>query len=309
MGIYDREYYRREGPSFLEAFGGRGSACKWLILLNVGLFILQFVTGGRDPFGRVDGGVTGAFRLDTGLVLEGQIWRLFTYAFLHDPASFWHIFFNMLFLWWFGSDVEDVYGTREFTAFYLMAALFGGLFQVSHDLLLVEPARYPHVLGASGAVTAVMVLCACHFPQKTILLFFVLPVPIWLLVIFNVAQDLFGLLGGSQSNTAFSVHLGGAAFAFVYYNRQWRMLNVLPDLRAWRRRQQQPRLRVYREEEPPQRTPVAVAAPVDQDLDEHLEAKVDALLEKIKLRGKQSLTESELGVLKHAGDVYKKRRS
>ena len=49
--------------------------------------------------------------------------RLLSYAFLHDPGDIFHILFNMLFLWWFGSDVEDLYGPREFLSFYLTAAL------------------------------------------------------------------------------------------------------------------------------------------------------------------------------------------
>src|SRR5689334_25323067 len=107
MGIYDREYYRRESPSFLD----RGQVCKWLIGINIVCFILQLVTrphgfpqaGGTDP-------ITDWFVLDVDAVLHGQVWRLLTYAFLHDPQGLYHILFNMLFLWWFGSDVEDIYG-------------------------------------------------------------------------------------------------------------------------------------------------------------------------------------------------------
>ena len=49
MGIYDREYYRREGPSFLEAFHLRGQVCKWLIILNIVAYVIQLFTRVRSP--------------------------------------------------------------------------------------------------------------------------------------------------------------------------------------------------------------------------------------------------------------------
>src|SRR5581483_11967644 len=99
MGIYDREYYRREGPSFLGSFVDRGMICKWLIGVNVLAFVVQMLTRESRLF-------TPFLWLDVEGVLHGEVWRLLTYAFLHDTQSLWHILFNMLFLWWFGSDVE-----------------------------------------------------------------------------------------------------------------------------------------------------------------------------------------------------------
>ena len=109
MGIYDRDYYRRDGSGFM-VFTNRGAVCKWLIAINVVVFVLQVLT---LPVGEDRGGAgffTNAFVLDPMLVIHGQVWRLFTYAFLHDPTQIMHILFNMLFLWWFGSDMEDLLG-------------------------------------------------------------------------------------------------------------------------------------------------------------------------------------------------------
>src|SRR5947209_5587545 len=124
MGIYDRDYYRREGPSYLGSFMERGKVCKWLILINVVCFVLQQfspdfqTTEQSQPF-------TEIMQLDAQAVLNGQVWRLLTHAFMH--ATVMHILFNMLFLWWFGTDVEDLYGPVEFLTFYLTAAVAGGL--------------------------------------------------------------------------------------------------------------------------------------------------------------------------------------
>jgi hypothetical protein len=155
-----------------------------------------------------------------------------------------------------------------------------------------------------------MILCAFHHPRLTILLFFVLPVPIWALAIFQVAQDTLGLLGGSRGETAFSVHLGGAAFAAAYYQLQVRLLSFWPRLHAWKKQRSRPRLRVFQADEE-NREPVAVPVPAPPlaDVDEQLEAKVDAVLEKVARFGQSSLTDQERQVLLRASEIYKRRRS
>src|SRR5262245_46703261 len=104
MGIYDREYYRREGPSFLDSFHLRGQVCKWLIIINIAVYVVQLLTR-RQLFPGVwlAGPFTDALVLNVDLVLDGQVWRLLTYAFLHDDGTgfppqsgfYWHIIFNM----------------------------------------------------------------------------------------------------------------------------------------------------------------------------------------------------------------------
>src|SRR5260370_18059399 len=165
MGIYDRDYYR-EGPSYLESLIPSGLVCKWLIGVNILVFIAQLVTETRSDVSWV----TDALWLDPQQVLSGQVWRLLTYAFLH--GGFWHIFFNMLFLWFFGSDLEALYGRREFLGFYLVSALLGGILYEGQAL-----ARNDIVpcLGAPGPVTALLVLGPCHFPNPVLYLLLVLP--------------------------------------------------------------------------------------------------------------------------------------
>ena len=301
MGIYDREYYRKEGPSYLDALIPSGQVCKWLIGINILVFIAQLMTKER---GLQLGPVGDWFELDTLKVTQGQVWRLVTYAFLHSPETWMHIFFNMLFLWWFGSEIEQLYGSREFLAFYLVAALLGGVaFQIQG---LVQGSEL-RCLGASGAVTAVLVLYAFHFPHATILLFFFVPVPIWLFVIFQVGQDAFQLLSRSRSdNVAVSVHLGGAAFAALYFKYHWRILSLGQGVHTWRRERAKPKLRVYHPEEE-MAVPVTSGSPAD--VDEHLDAKLDAVLEKLGRHGRDSLTESEREILLRASEIYKRKRT
>ncbi len=307
MGIYDRDYYRGEGSSFLGAFTDRGRMCKWLILANIVCFILQVITPPTNPGGL--GAFTDALDLLPEAVLQGQVWRLLTHAFLHDTGNLLHIIINMLLLWWFGSELEDLYGSMEFLALYLTAAIGSGLMYMlwalgSQNLMVAA-------LGASGAVSAVFVLYACHYPRRIVLLFFVIPVPIWLLATLYVAWDLLSLRNG-QSDVAHASHVGGALIGVLYYVTQVRLLNLVPNFRAWgRKRQHAPQLRVYRgDPETEQETPVPVpGAPRPPDGEELLEAKLDAVLEKVSRVGKENLTESEKAILLKASEFYRRRRT
>src|SRR5690242_1879090 len=106
MTIYDREYYRRDGPSFLGSLAQHGLVCKWIILINVVVFAFQLFTK------RSEQNLTPYLTLSADQFLQGEVWRLLTYGFAHSPNNLMHVLFNMLFLWWFGSELEDVYGPR-----------------------------------------------------------------------------------------------------------------------------------------------------------------------------------------------------
>ena len=139
MGIYDREYYRRDGPRFLGSLAENGLVCKWLLGIIIVCFLLQILTrtqaGDLGRFGVYNEPFTDALVLDVGKVLHGQVWRLISYGFLHDTGNIWHIVFNMLFLFWFGRQVEDQLGPREFLAFYLAGIVVAALAYVAACLL------------------------------------------------------------------------------------------------------------------------------------------------------------------------------
>ena len=289
MGIYDREYYRREGPSFLAS---GGSVCTWILIATVLCFLGQLASPE----------VTEALILSPADVFQGQVWRLITYALLHSPQNLFHIVANMWVFWIFGRQIEPVYGSRELAAFYLVSALVGGL---AFTGAWAAGLQAGVCWGASGAVTAVLILCALHFPKQVILLFFVVPVPLWLLAVGYVALDSLVFLGGNQSATAVVVHLGGALFAFCYYKGGWRLTGWWADFRDRSSRLMKPRLRVY--------NPSLSSSPVGSRPitagDEHLEADLDRVLAKVAQHGQSSLTDAERKILLQASEVYKRRRT
>jgi membrane associated rhomboid family serine protease len=303
MGIYDREYLRGGRSSFLGAWADSGKMCKILVAINAAVFLVQLFTlpaqeGGSGP-------VTEWLAMKPSEVFyQGQVWRLVTACFLHSPFSIWHILFNMLLLWFFGPLIEDLYGSREFLAFYLTAGVVGN---VAWGVTALWSAPGPHpqtlALGASGAIMGVLVVCALIYPNKTILLWWVLPIPLWAFALLYVVGDLFVFLRGVHTGVAVAAHLGGAAFGLAYQKLGWRLTGGIATLLKRISRQPRSTMRIYREEEP-----ARVAAPREPVIDEQLEAKADAVLEKLNRLGKDSLTEEDREILRRASEQYRKRR-
>jgi len=296
MGINDRDYYRREAPSFLGSFDDQGKACLWLIGITVGCFVLQLLTLGRrgDP-----GPFTESMWLDAQLVFQGQVWRLLSSVFLHDTGGFWHILVNMLMLWWFGRQVEEYLGSREFLLLYLTAGVLASL---AFCLTYALGFNGPRALGASGAVAAVLMLSACYYPGQIIYLFFLIPVPVWFILLLMIASDGYSLLARRQDGVASAAHLGGLLFGYLYYRLNGRLTRLFSWSAAprWNR----PKLRLY---EPEPEQPLRTAA--KRATDEHLEAQMDAILEKIARVGMAGLTDKEREILNKASEEIRRRQT
>jgi membrane associated rhomboid family serine protease len=325
MGIYDRDYYRNEGPSYLGSYLSTGKVCMYLVAVNIVVFIAQLVTFSPTDFRRVppreltEEELVEFYQPKYGPVTEwlcmkpvetfhqGQIWRLFTGMFLHSPLSHWHIIWNMLWLWWLGRDVEALYGSKEFLTFYLVAGVLGNvLWGVAAFWSPVNEPEKMSALGASGAVMAVQVLATLHFPNRIIYLFWVIPVPLWLVTLIAIAGDLYFFLSGMPTGVGVAAHLGGAGFGAAYWYFQIRLLHLWSDFvsRARRTARPRPRLRVYREE--PEMSAGPPAAP--ERMDRQLASEADRVLEKISRQGKDSLTDEEREILRRASEELRRKR-
>ena len=133
-------------------------------------------------------------------------WTPFTYMFVH--ADFWHLFFNMLSLFFFGPRVEERLGSGHFLSLYLVSGLTGALLSFMTPVALI--------VGASGAVFGVNLAFARYWPRVRILIWGVLPIEARWLVIIYAALDLFGANGYGRAGIANFAHLGGFAGALLY---------------------------------------------------------------------------------------------
>src|SRR3954451_2596075 len=166
MGIYDRDYYR-DDSRWHNRFA-RSQGTRFLVLLYCFLFIAQMASldPRRAPRQHVLlDPLTEALELDVNKALEGEVWRVVTYALVHQPGNIFHILFTAIFLVWIGHQVEDLYGSKEYLAFFGLTTLLGGVVYTAVGALTVHP---PPLLGPSGAVTAILVLFALHYPTRTI---------------------------------------------------------------------------------------------------------------------------------------------
>ena len=315
MGIADRDYYREQGR-WHNPFV-RSQVTVFLVVVYLFVFVAQ--TASMPAPGMVGNpkGITGLLELNADAVFHGEVWRTLSYTLIHQPGNFLHVIFTVVFLLWIGRQVEDLYGNREFLAYFVFTSLLGG---VAFLLIsAVSPQQSGPLIGPSGAVTALFVLFALHYPSQTIHLFYVIPVPIWALVILYAAYDVAALSAHPGNASIVGVHVAGAAFAFVYHRYSLRVLNWLPvgGTTTTRMRQPKTKLRIFQEQqekipEPATASVIHAAgspAPVaSAGLDEHFEAKLDEVLDKVNKSGKGSLTEAEQKVLLRASEIYKTRR-
>ncbi|MDA3947768.1 MAG: rhomboid family intramembrane serine protease [Spirochaeta sp.] len=146
-------------------------------------------------------------------VMEGFIWQPVTYMFAHSGIS--HLVFNMLGLFFFGTQVEQQLGSWEFLLFYMLTGILAGLFSLA--VYWITGSMYVFLLGASGAVFAVLLAFATFYPNAEIFIFGIIPVRASILVIGYTAIELFSQMSGRGGNVAHLTHLAGFAFAYLYF--------------------------------------------------------------------------------------------
>jgi membrane associated rhomboid family serine protease len=204
---------RRTASPYASSFsfgpGPLSSAMKGLIGANVLIFFAQ-------TFKPV---LTLAFGLEPFAVVERfWIWQLGTYMFLHGGV--FHILFNMLALWMFGTELERIWGTRYFLKFYFVTGIGAGVLTVLFSTLpfgFAQQIQHSVVIGASGAVYGLLLAYALYFPDR----------PILMIVFWVPAKVCVAILGGIALVTSLSetggvanaTHLGGLLVAYLFLKR------------------------------------------------------------------------------------------
>jgi membrane associated rhomboid family serine protease len=283
MGLYDRDWTREQDevqpPYSSQMRFGLPSitpAVKWLLIINAGVFLLEWVISGPETPGVVFlEKIFAVYPKTTALTL--QLWRLITYQFLH--SGFLHIFFNMLGLLFLGPPLERLWGTRKFLFFYLLCGAAGGLFYillVYAGFLMALP-----MIGASGAVLGTLTACAILFPHF-IVFFLFFPVPIRVAAIILICFASLTILFKGANAGGEAAHLAGIAAGAIYvFSDSWRTaLKLRFKASRWDRHVEQ----------------------------EHkLRIEVDRILKKVHDSGLHSLTASEKRILKKATKLEQTR--
>lgn len=280
-----------------EQFDPRRSVTITLLIVLACVFVLQVILNRFTEFGTVR-----YLGLSSTGLRHGYVWQLFTYQLLH--GGFLHLIFNCWAIYVFGHDVERSLGTRRFLTLYFGSGILGGLCQLLFGLTL--PSRFSGpVVGASAAAFGLAAAYARLFPDRILLLFFIIPMRAKYLLVLTALLAMLGMLSPGDG-IAHAAHLGGLVTGLVLVQSglewDWGWLRFFGLARRGRStRSQDPgfaqspwRNKATRDlnELPPE---------------EFLAKEVDPILDKISAEGIQSLTERERRILQAARDKMAKR--
>lgn len=210
-------------------------------------------------------------------------WTLFTYMFTQE--GFFHLLFNMLWLYWLGRIFLDFLNSRQFMFIYLIGGLGGAiLFLLLFNLLPVFSGSVEQavLLGSSASVSAIVVGTAVLVPQYTIRMFFFGNVQLKYVALVFVILDFIGISGGNPGGNI--AHLGGALLGLLFIMQ----LKGGKDWSKWKLPEQKKKhpFKVYKNEN-------YVAPKVKRPTQTH----IDEILDKILKSGYKSLTNEEKDML------------
>ena len=177
-------------------------AIKILILINVVLFFFRYIA--VDQFDLAE--IFGLSSVD----IWPMIWQPITYMFIH--GDFFHVFMNMFVLWMFGSEMESIWGRKEFLKYYFITGIGSGLIW----LLFNINNPYSLLIGASGAIYGILLAYGLMFPNRKVLIYFLFPIKVKFFVILLGAIAFFSSIGDGGSNISHLTHLSGMLIGFIY---------------------------------------------------------------------------------------------
>jgi|GEM_PF-733092 len=184
----------------------------WIVKTNILVFLLWYLFFLVDPSFMAQN-----FLVSWSAVVDGRIWTLVTSVFSHNLL--FHLFINMYFFYGFGRAIEASVGSRRFFNLYMLSGIAGSL---GHCFVSGNLLHQPQLaaLGASGAISGVLVFFSFMFPREKVYLLGLIPMPAFVGMLLFVGLDLFGLMAqtqGSQLPIGYGAHLGGALYGATYY--------------------------------------------------------------------------------------------
>lgn len=208
---------------------------KNLIIINILIYLAQYTMGAAW-----DAKLTELFGLHDVHSQYFRIHQLITYAFLH--GNWPHVLYNMLFLWLFGSSLENHWGPKRFLTFYVVSAIgaavvhLGALYietnSILHSLYELSPEDQERqvaiinlmsTVGASGAVFGCMAAMGWLFPNQYLMIYGLFPLKVkWFVLIYAAGELFSGIHTTAGDNVAHWAHLGGGLVGLLlvlYWNK------------------------------------------------------------------------------------------
>lgn len=178
-----------------------------LIIINIIVFILTYLLYQNSVMN-----LNQLFGLNPITFLKYKFyWTPLTHMFAHSGIR--HLFFNMFMLFMFSHSVESKLGSRKFILYYLITGSLAGLFSLLFYILLNVNVL---LVGASGAIYAILFAYAVLFPHRKIYFFGIVPISPPLLIAIYAGYNIIGQIIG-RSNIAYIAHLSGFLFAYIYF--------------------------------------------------------------------------------------------
>ena len=270
-----------------------------LMLINAGVFLSLILIGFIFSFSPSGGLINKIISDNFDLIAPigsfiRKPWTLLTYCFTH--YGFFHLLFNMLSLFWFGTLVQEFIGSRKLLNIYLIGGIISGLIYIAvYNLLALSPQINnisPTILGASAAVYAVMFAAVALLPEYEFYLFGIILIKIkylaWAFLIISFVVPSSGIS-----------HLGGAiaGYSYIYLLRRGTDLgSPLEAVSDWWSSLWKPKPRVKIPQRKYSESTVAMKSGSNSNLDPNYfpdQDEVDAILDKIGKSGYESLTKEE----------------
>lgn len=289
MGLYDRDYTQAgSGQQYYGRHQHYGApnirfnlprltpVVKWLLTVNISIFLVGTLL---PPLGQF---LENWFAINPGSWGTAlQPWRIVSYEFLHDRMWPWHIFFNMIALFFLGPPLERHWGSRKFLPFYLICGASGGLLYLF--LAGIGFLEKGIMIGASGSILGLLSACAILFPHFIIFVLF-FPVPIRVAAIGFAFMYFLLVVTRSGGNTGGDVaHLAGMATgaAYVLFGPKVGQFKLKVRAGSWEKQMEEQR---------------------------KLQIEVDRILAKVHQHGLHSLSTTEKRILKKATREELKRQ-
>ena len=223
------------------SFGGPISpTVKRLIIFNVAFFLCTLLVR-KTTF--IEGLNYNSLLVEllglspTRVLQDFALWQIFSYLFVH--IEFFHLLFNMLALYWFGSEIEWTWGSRKFFIFYVFTGVGAGIVSALVGI---------NTIGASGAVYGLLFAYGFMFPNRVLYIYFVLPIKAKYCVALFGLVSLFSMLNaGPDSGINHLAHLSGLVFGalwFLYEDQLPKIQQLYQDYKS--NKHKRPNLKVIR---------------------------------------------------------------